>query len=425
MSHGKSRLLAAWAVSGLVALAATTLAMRREVTTFGKPESIQTGLDFSNNTWRAVRDLLAGKNIYAPTHELIPGIGPAWPVSQHVPASLLWQAPVAALALPAALFTFTFLSILAIWAGVFVLLRPKGPAAIFVASWCGAFAICIGGGPMTLLLGQPTGFILLGLAIVVRARQPWLAGIGLLLAASTFQNLIPLTLALLIIGRWPVVWRGAVLILGCSLPPVSLEIANAGLGGFVGSFVPGAGVHFERLTNRIDIGGLLLRLGVTSVGVQIAAGLLVATLALGFLAWLPKERRRIDDPPVLCLVISFMLVCTYHQLYDVLLIGGVVAPVILVIDRSRAMLPAFAIAGIAAVLSATQLGLVVDPIAILVIGVSSALVARRAAMRASTPVADGSAGDGNVSAVGVSAAGASAAGVGAAGPYGDGALSPG
>lgn len=381
--------LLSWSCSGLVAAAATGLAMYREVTTFGKPEPIQTGLDFSNNTWRAIRDLVAGHNIYAVPHEIIPGIGPAWPVSQHVPASLLWQAPVAALPLPAALFTFTFLSILAIWAAVFVLIRPTEPATVMLTACSGAFAICVGGGPATLLLGQPTGFILLGLAILVRARNPWLAGAGFLLAASTLQTGIPLGLALLLLRAWPTVWRGIVLIAACSIPPVSLEIANAGFSGFVGSFVSGAGVHLERLSNRIDLGGLLHRLGLPSVGLQVAAGLLVAVLALAFLATLPSQFRRIDYPPVLCLVISFTLLCTYHQPYDMLLVGGAVIPVICLVDCSRPMRPVIGLAVICTALPTYGIGLVADPVGTAAIGVISALTAWHAARSAELAHGDG------------------------------------
>jgi len=369
------------ALAGAVAVgcAATSMAMYREVTTFGKPEYLQTGMDFSNNTWRAVRDLLSGANIYAPTHEIIPGIGPAWPVSQHVPASLLWQAPVAALPLPAALFAFTFASILAIWAAVFVLTRPRTPEAVLLAACCGAFAICVGGGPVTLLMGQPTGFALLGLAIVVRARRPWAAATGFLLAASTLQTGIPLALALLVLGGWPVVWRGVTLALTCSVPVVALEVANAGLGGFVGSFVSGAGVHVERLNNRIDLGALLDRLGVPELWIRVGAGLAVLALALAFLTLLPRRLRRLDQPAVLCVVIAATLACVYHQPYDMLLVGGAVVPVILVIDQSRAMLPAFAVAGISAGLSSYQFALVPEGIAVVLLGGLSAAAAWRAA----------------------------------------------
>lgn len=136
------------------------------------------------------------------------------------------QAPFAALPVPLALYAFTFASILVIWAGIFPLAKPTEPRAVLGAAACGAFAIFIGGGPETLLLGQPTGFILLGLAIVVRARRPWLAGVGFLLAATTLQTGLPLALALLVLGGWPVVWRGITLVLACSVPAVALAIAR-------------------------------------------------------------------------------------------------------------------------------------------------------------------------------------------------------
>jgi len=375
------RRLLGWTGSGLLAGAATGAALYRESTTFWRPGSIQTGLDFSNNTWRAVRGLLSGADIYGPTHAVIPHIGPAWPVSQHVPASLLWQAPFAALPLPAALYAFTVASILAIWAAVFLLTRPKEPSDVFLAACCGAFAICVAGGPMTLLLGQPTGFILLGLAIVVHGKRPWLAGLGLLLAASTLQVAIPLAAALLVLGGWRVVWRGVVLIIACSVPPVILEIRNAGLSDSVRYYVTGAGMHLGRLSNRIDLGALLGRLGVHEVSLEVAAGASVAAAALILLARLPAGQRRLDNPPVLCLVIAFTLLCTYHQAYDMLLVGGAVIPVIFVVDRSRAMLPAFGIAGISAGFASYAIGLVLDPVGLVGIGLVSALAAVKAADR--------------------------------------------
>lgn len=373
-----------WLASCVMIAVATTWAMYREITTFGHAEGIQTGLDFAENTWRAVRDLFSGQNIYAPTHEVVRGIGPARPVSQHVPGSLLWQAPFTALPLHAALMSFTFASILAIWAAVFLLVLPRSPWTVLVAACSGAFAICVGGGPVTLLLGQPTGFMLLGLAILMRMRSPWLAGLGLMLAATTFQTGVPLALALLVLGYWPVVWRGTVLALTCSLPVVVLAIANAGFGGFVSAFASGAFSHLGRLTNQIDLGSLLLRIGVANLGIRVGAGIAVAVLALAFLARLPPHLRRIDYPPVLTLVIAFTLLCTYHQPYDMLLIGGAVVPAILILDRSRAMLPAFGFALTGASFSTFAGGLVIGPIAVLAAGVFSAVALRRETVKADT-----------------------------------------
>ena len=380
--NARAKRLLLWCGSAVVVVAATGWAMYREITTFGRPEDIQTGLDFANNTWRAVRALLSGADIYGPTHAVIPGIGPAWPVSQHVPGSLLWQAPFAALPLPAALFTYTAVSILAIWAGVFILTRPTNLPAVLLSACCGGFAICIAGGPMALLLGQPTGFMLLGLAVLVRARQPWLAGLGFMLAASTIQVGLPLALALLVLGGWRVVWRGAVLAVGCSLPIAGLEIANAGFPTFVSSFVAGGSVYLVRVNDRIDLGGLLYRAGGAGKGVQVAISLLLASVALIFLARLPPHLRRISHPPVLSFVVAFVLVSAYHESYDLLLVGAAVVPAILVNDQSRAMLPAFGLAGTSAGISSSIAALFYAPLALLGIGISSALALRHAAASA-------------------------------------------
>jgi Glycosyltransferase family 87 len=386
MGDNRRQRLVAWIAAGFVMCAVSCWTLYRVAITFGKHGNIQTGLDFSNNTWRAVRGLLAGQNIYGATHAVIPGIGPAWPASQHVPGSLLWQAPFAALPLKAALLAFTVASLAAIWAAVLVLTWPREPWAILLTACCGAFAICLAGGPMTLLLGQPTGFILLGIAIVVRARnRPWLAAAGFVLAASTLQTGIPFALALLVLGCWPVVWRGTLLIAACSVPPAAAEIATSGFRTFAVSFLSGAGAHLDRLSNRIDLGGLLDRLGLHDATIGVVAGGLIALAALAFLARLPVASRQIGNPPVLCLVIAFTLLCTYHQAYDMLLVGGVIIPVILITDQTRAMLPAFGIAGISGGFSTDVVGLLVCPAGLIAICLISARAAWAGASRSTEP----------------------------------------
>jgi len=350
--------------------------MYQEIATYRHPTVILAGQDFWNNTWLALRELLSHVNIYAPTHAVIPGIEPAWPASPHVPASLLWQAPFAAMPIPFALFAFTLASILAIWAGIFVLTRPAAPWAVLGTAACGAFAIGIGGGPETLLLGQPTGFMLLGLAILVRAQRPWLAGLGFMLTAATLQTGLPLAFALLVLNGWPVLWRGITLILGCSALPVGLEVAHSGLSGLVTSFISSAAVHLGRQSNRIDFGVLLRALGVSAVGLQVAAGIAVLGVCLAFLATLPREARRIDNPPVLCLVVSVTLLCTYHQYYDMLLVGAGVAPLILIVDRSWRMLPCFGFAVVGATLAAYDFRDITTPLCLVGVAVASAVAAR-------------------------------------------------
>jgi hypothetical protein len=367
----------AWVTAGITIAAVTWSAMEQELAASRHPVAILAGQDFWNNTWWAVRALLSGANIYGPTHAIIPGIEPAWPVAPHVPASLLWQAPFAALPIPLALFAFTFVSILAIWAGIFVLARPTEPRAVLGSAACGAFAVLIGGGPETLLLGQPTGFILLGLAIVVRARRPWLAGLGFLFAATTLQTGVPLALALLVLNGWPVLWRGITLILACSAPVVGVGIVGSGP-GFITSFLSGAAVHLGRQSNRIDLGALLHALGVTSVGLRVAAGLAVAAVCLAYLARLPRHARRIDNPPVLCVVICLVLLCTYHQFYDMLLVGAGVVPVILLVDRSWPMLPSFGLATAGAAASIYSFRDIAVPLCLAAAAAASGWALRRA-----------------------------------------------
>ena len=113
-----------------------------------------------------------------------------------------------------------------------------------------------------------------------------------------------------------------------------------------------------------------------------AVSLVLASVALIFLARLPPHLRRISHPPVLSFVVAFMLMSAYHESYDLLLVGAAVVPAILVNDQSRAMLPAFGLAGTSAGISSSIAALFYAPLALLGIGLSSALALRHAAASA-------------------------------------------
>jgi hypothetical protein len=366
--------------------------MWQEVVATGQVGSRGTAYDFASTTWRAVRGLLAGQDVYA-TSAYIPGIGQVTPTGEHLPASLLWQAPFAALPLWPAFLAFDFASIVAIWAAVLIVARPRSPQAALLAAGCGAFAILAGGGPWTLLVGQSTAFALLGLALVVRTPRPWLAALGAMLAASTFQTGIPLALALIALRTWPVVWRAAAMTAAASLPAVVLGISAAGgLGQYARAFTSGALGHLAAIPgerglaeqpDRIDLGALLHRAGVGSMVAQVAVGVLLLALALWFLRRLPPDLRRLDYPPVLCLVIAVSLLCAYHQPYDMLLVSGAVIPAVLATgERSGSALAVFALAGVGAGLTGnTGVAVLVDPACLLAIAAIGAQMAQREAIR--------------------------------------------
>ena len=373
--------------AGILVAAATGWAMWQEAVDSSLVRNV--GEDFANNTWRAVRGLLTGRNVYA-TGAHIAGMDPLGPVAEHVPASLTWQAPFAVLPLRPALVAFTFASIAAIWAAVFVLARPRTPRAVLLVACCGAFAIVTGTGQWTLLLGQPTCFMVLGLALVVRARSAWIAALGFLLAASTFQTGVPLALALIALGSWPVVWRGAALVAVLSIPPVVLGVSAAGGAlPFARTFTSGVGTFAVETSHRIDLGALLHRAGIHSTQVQIAVGLAVLACALAVLARLPPSIRRLDQAPVLNLVVAATLLCTYHEPYDMLLIAGTATMAVVQYASTRyvPMLAAVTVGGIGVGLS----GDLVDPVCLVLILVLSAWAARRAttpsALDAPTPIA--------------------------------------
>lgn len=384
-----------WLAAAVVIVASSGWVMWQVVSAAGKAPIRGTtgvdfaGMDFASTTWHAVRGLLAGQDVYTTTTR-IAGVSATWPAGEHVPATLTWQAPFAALPLWSGFFAFDFCSIAAIWAAVFILTRPRSPQAVLVAACCGAFAIFTGGGKSTLWLGQPTGFELLGVAILVSARKPWVAAVGFLLATCTFQTSVPLVLALIVLRAWPIVWRGAVLVAALSLPAVVLGISAAG--GpmpYVRVFTMSAFGHLETLPgqprqladqpNRIDLAALLRHAGIVSTEVQIGAGLLVLALSLLLLARLPDGMRHINNPPVLCLVIAATILCVYHQPYDMLLVAGMIPVVLLAGDRSAFMLGVFAAADLSVFVSdRVPARAIVDPVCLVTMVVLGVLAARRA-----------------------------------------------
>jgi hypothetical protein len=395
--HARCRL--GWWLSAAVVIAGTSAtAMWQEVTAAGKapirgPTGLDfAGMDFASTTWHAVRGLLAGQDVYTASTR-IAGVGVTWPAGEHVPATLTWQAPFAALPLWAGFFAFDFCSIAAIWAAVFILTRPRSPQAVLVASCCGAFAIISPGGKSTLWLGQPPGFELLGVAILASARKPWVAAVGFLLATCTFQTGVPVALALIVLRAWAVVWRGAVVVAALSLPAVVLGISAAGgLMPYVRVFTMSAFGHLEALPgqprqlayqpNRIDLGALLHHAGIVSSGVQMGAGLLVLALCLLLLVRLPGGTRRISYPPVLCMVMAATILCVYHQPYDMLLVAGVIPVVLLAGDRSALMLGIFAAADFSVIVSdKAPARAIVDPVCLMAIVALGALAARQADRR--------------------------------------------
>jgi hypothetical protein len=160
-----------------------------------------------------------------------------------------------------------------------------------------------------------------------------------------------------------------------------VEVANAGLSRLVTSFTASAAVHLGRQSNRIDLGVLLRALGASAVGLQVAAGIALLGACLAYLATLPRGYRRIDNPPVLGLVVSVTLLCTYHQYYDMLLVGAGVVPVILIVDRSWRMLPCFGLAVVGATLAAYDFRNVTTPLCLIGVAVASAVAARMATRR--------------------------------------------
>lgn len=199
-------------------------------------------------------------------------------------------------------------------------------------------------GYLNVLLGQCTLQVVLGayLALFLAARRPWLAAMGLALATIKPTYGAPLAILLLARGDVGVVLRGA-LVAGVPtlLATASLAWQAGGVGPLIAT-VPDNYVvtlHEDPLANaltsviRIDLVALLTRpLGAhPGVAAEAAIALVVlgaAGIALWRLAQLPQTAAvRNLSAAVACLAI---LLCTYHQHYDLLLL---IAPALAVCGR--------------------------------------------------------------------------------------------
>lgn len=302
-----------------------------------RPTEAQWALsDFRANLYYPIRWLLEGHNPYDGGYAEVYGTAHFPPYSPaslilHLPfalpplavARLLWYVGLVLLVVPLAALTLRLAD------------REPGWVAVFVT----ATLVCVSRpGLWSLLLGQYTVPLVLGAyaAVALRDTRPWLAATGL--AYTTIKPTIglPLMALLLVDGQLPLVARGVVLTALGTIPALGiLAVRAGGVGALYHEMVREVGVFAARddVTAagggfRIDVSALFARLGLPLGGAGELA-VAVAVFAVGALAlYTLRQRPREPFLPATILVLTVLLF-TYHNAYDLVLVAWPLAAALL------------------------------------------------------------------------------------------------
>lgn len=290
--------------------------------------------DFRDAVYYPVVSFLDGHNPYdqraqAETYPVGQGFPPYLPLTlvAHLPFGLVPQSDADALYVMAVLALTVVLGALALGGAG----RP-----VTIAATLGVTALLLLSRPghMNLLLGQVTAQVVIGAYVALRwARtRPLLAGMGLALATLKPTYGVPLAL-LMLFGRGDL---GAVVVgvalsgALCLVALVALAHAAGGVAPFVAS-LGGSATAFaaEHTSNawssfaRIDVVALAARVlgGVPDTWMEIVLGVLVTVACV-----IALRRLRGDDSAPTAqlgvgLVCLTLLIGTYHQAYDALLLA--------------------------------------------------------------------------------------------------------
>jgi hypothetical protein len=294
---------------------------------------VSLGGDFASNIWGPAHGLLHGFNPFIPDH--------VYQTQYQTTTGAMYTPDVYLLAAPASFAPFragaiVFFSAMVIitWCVVLVLIRPWTTSRMIAGAVLGAVVLYSLPSEYSLLLGQPTALLGLGVALTIRAvvkeQMGWLAVVGVSLALLKVQTGLPIVLVLLALGAFWVVVRAIALTLLLSLPALIAEVGVAhGIAGLFRTwrtnldFLNSVNAT-STLANRVDLAGTVFRLGVVNINVV----QLVSAVALSAVAVFVVRRVR----PGLWMwpfVASYLLLVLYHQQYDVLLVLLCFVPVLL------------------------------------------------------------------------------------------------
>jgi hypothetical protein len=253
------------------------------------------GIDFTSAVWAPVRGTVAGFNPYRTGDAgYLDATGQAVSASLHAPSLLLTASPLATLDAHAAAVVWAAATAAMLWAAAWILMRPNDIRSATATVTLGLALTLAGPGDYLLRLGQVTGLVILGFAMLVRWPRSWAGAVGVALMLVSPQIGVPMSILAMGAHQSRTVWRGWALTAVLSLPVmITATVAAGGLGQFLESVVANLAkaADDENARNRIDAAG------VWGGGVGMDAALLLLVVAVA--VWWRRSRRPVDEVAVL------------------------------------------------------------------------------------------------------------------------------
>jgi len=341
--RGAARLRYAWALSlAAVAFAASLAFLAARIVSRldvpGEPEGVAALMDFRDAVYFPAAALVAGDNPYdAPAFTAKYPVANRFPI--YTPLALELHAPFALLPYRVGQVVYVLVGValllaLTAWSLHICGVRLTAPRLLAVA----AFVLASRPGNWNAWLGQVSlqAAIPVCLAVWYARARPSLAAFALAVATFKPTYAVPVALVLLVRGDYRVIAKAIAIAVALTLPALIILACADGVGPLVSSLLATAGssaaVHFEpalqswhhplQKTTRIDLVSFALRLTGTPPQPALSAALMLAVLA--FAAAGMHHLRRRNDPGArllgLELTVLAMLVCSYHQLYDLVVL---------------------------------------------------------------------------------------------------------
>lgn len=300
----------------------------------GQPDAPGWGLvDFRDAIYFPVVAFLDGSNPYASGQ-----YAAAYPVGNHfpiyLPLTLVLHLPFGVLPFAAAELAYFLVSVALIVVLAYLTLRfcevEVGAGSLFTLA---SLILVSAPGQWNAFLGQCTAQVAAGMyaGLYFAQRRPWLAAIGVAVASFKPSSGVPFALLMLARGDVFPVIAGAVLSGVVSTLAAAVLVYNSGgvtpflaaLGESYASFDADPLVNPATSPYRIDVAGFVGRLFGSSLGPGIE--LVIFVLVIGVTAYAIRRLVAAGRDPngrwsasLICIAVA---ICTYHQLYDQVLLA--------------------------------------------------------------------------------------------------------
>lgn len=310
-------------------------------------------LDFKDGLYFPTVAFFAGTDPYGAAYLAEYGVTSPFPYPPH---ALLLFRPFTLLPAATAGIVYLLLALLLIVVIARLSVRIAGLDASPSWTWGTATALLLSRpGHMAVIEGQPSLLVIVAALVALDDRTgPWLRTVAL--AVTTIKPTFggPLFALTFVRGAWKETLVAGIVAVACAIPPTLTLVDHAGgLGPFVAELQANQTNWLRNPDNdpavslyRIDTPALVSRVLGHRLPTPVEVALTALLVGVGALAL--RKRAAMATPPdpvAMGLTAATVLVCIYHQTYDLLLL----APVVVMLaarGRPRALLAMTAIAAV-------------------------------------------------------------------------------